>query len=200
MNQVVFACLRPELMMDAAVDSTSGMGMDGRGFVDALSRLSEDNQEHFEEWQSHALEAMPKVERFEIVNEDGQCRLKAHLRGGFIIDANQLSFSERRVMGLTLLPYQLPNGGLICIECPEEGLHPSMIEPVSQALNRGGRVQMLVTTHSPNWVGIAPLERIRVFQPEAGGIRILVGPQLDVLNDLDERLGLPLVFASGMLN
>jgi predicted ATPase len=201
MEQVAFVCLKPEVMMEPALDGTSDMSMDGRGFVDALALLAQQNQEHFEEWQAHALEAMPKVERFEIVAEADRRALRAHMRGGFVMDANQLSFGERRVMALALIPYQFPRGGLVCVECPEQGLHPSMIEPVSQALNRGGRVQVLVTTHSPNWVGVTPIERIRVFQPEAGGIRILVGPQLDWLQEeLDERLGLPLVFASGMLN
>ena len=199
-NQVRFVRLRPELMMETVAEPGPIMESDGRGFVAALSRLNESNQEHFEEWQAHALEAMPKVERFEFVGEAELRRLNAHMRGGFVMDAKQLSFGERKVMGLALLPYQFPNGGLVCIECPEEGLHPSMIEPVSQALNRGGRIQMLVTTHAPNWVGVAPLDRIRVFQPEAGGIRIIAGPQLDLLEDLDERLGLPLVFASGMFN
>ena len=76
-----------------------------------------------------------------------------------------------------------------------------MIEPVAQALNRGGRIQLLADEYPFTKLGRGcPLERIRVFQPEAGGIRIVVGPQLDLLEELDERIGLPLVFASGMLN
>lgn len=199
-EEVIFVRLEPDTMMKPNPDGTQVMAPDGQGFVSALAGLYQANQEHYEEWQAHVLEAMPKVEHFDFQGEGTSLTLMANMKGGFSIDASQLSVGERRVMGLALLPYQFANGGLVVIECPEEGLHPSMIEPVAQALNRGGRIQLLMSTHSPNWVGVAPLERIRVFQPEAGGIRIVVGPQLDLLEELDERIGLPLVFASGMLN
>lgn len=199
-DEVVFVNLEPNRMMTSNPDDVQRMAPNGQGFVTALAALHKTNQEHYEEWQAHVLEAMPKVECFDFRGEGPSLTLVANMKGGFSLNAGQLSVGERRVMGLALLPYQFANGGLVVIECPEEGLHPSMIEPVSQALNRGGRIQLLMSTHSPNWVGVAPLERIRVFQPEAGGIRIVVGPQLDLLEELDERIGLPLVFASGMLN
>ena len=199
-NKLVFVDLKPELMMADAVDGSDGMDANGRGFLKMLASLSISSQEHFEEWQSHVLEAIPKVEGFEILRSDEQVSLIANMRGGFQLNASYLSSGELRVMGLALLSYQYSDGGLLCIEAPEQGLHPTVIEPVSQALNRGGRIQVMVTTHSPNWVGVTPLERLRIFQPEAGGVRILVGPQLDLLEDMDSTLGLPVVFAAGMLN
>ena len=117
----------------------------------ALAALKDDNQEHFEEWQAHALEAIPKVERFEILQTDDEIRLDAHMRGGFSINATQLSLRDR-VMGLTLLSYQFPSGALLGIECPETGLHPSMIEPVAQPQSRRS---CSGSGHNPlpNWVG-----------------------------------------------
>lgn len=200
LNKLIFVDLNPNLMLTHSADGSERMDQEGRGFLNMLSSLSESNQEHFEEWQAHVLEAIPKVQGFELVNEDGRVSLIATMRGGFKLDAKYLSNGELRVMGLALLSYQYSDGGLLCIESPEQGLHPTVIEPVSQALNRGGRVQVMVTTHSPNWVGVTPLERIRIFQPEAGSVRIMVGPQLDLLEHMDDSLGLPVVFAAGMLN
>ena len=199
-NKLVFVDLKPELMMGAAQDESSQMDPSGRGFLKMLATLSDSSQELFEEWQAHVLEAIPKVQGFEIERDGDQVSLIANMRGGFKLNASYLSSGELRVMGLALLSYQYSDGGLLCIETPEQGLHPTVIEPVSQALNRGGRIQVMVTTHSPNWVGVTPLERLRVFQPEAGGVRVLVGPQLDLLEHMDDNVGLPVVFAAGMLN
>ena len=199
-NKLVFVNLKPELMMDDTLDGTSIMDAEGRGFLKMLESVSSSSQEHFEEWQAHVLEAIPKVEGFELVRDNEALALMAIMRGGFKLNAAYLSSGERRVMGLALLSYQYSQGGLLCIETPEQGLHPTVIEPVAQALNRGGRIQVIVTTHSPNWVGVTPLERIRLFQPEAGGVRVVVGPQLDLLEHMDDRIGLPIVFAAGMLN
>ena len=199
-ERVVFANIEPENMRISGSSETSLMSENGTGFLKGLHRLASMNQEHFDEWLAHVQEAMPKIDAVKVVEGEAEAELLVTLKGGFELSINQLSDGELRVMGMALLPYQLPSGGLLCIESPERGLHPTVIESVSQMLNRGGRVQVIVTTQCPNWIGCTPIERIRLFQRSAGGLRIVNGTQFEFVEDGNADVSLPLVFATGLMN
>jgi predicted ATPase len=63
-----------------------------------------------------------------------------------------------------------PNrGNLICIDEPEIGLHPDMINSVSEAIKLAARdgTQLLIATHSPLLLNAFELDEVLVFEKDA---------------------------------
>ena len=78
--------------------------------------------------------------------------LRIEEENGITIPASRLSDGTLR--WLTLLCILLhPEPPLVCIEEPELGLHPDMIQPLAKLLLRASeRMQLIVTTHSDDLV------------------------------------------------
>lgn len=78
-------------------------------------------------------------------------------------DAIQLSDGTLRVFGLLLALYQVPAPQLLLIEEPEQNIQPGVLAVLADAFREASeRTQIIVTTHSPNFVDHFKPEEIRV--------------------------------------
>ncbi|KQY88847.1 AAA family ATPase [Pelomonas sp. Root1444] len=84
-------------------------------------------------------------------------------------DAIQLSDGTLRVFGLLLALYQVPAPRLLLIEEPEQNVQPGVLAVLADAFREAStRTQIIVTTHSPNFVDHFSPEEVRVTSSRRG--------------------------------
>jgi len=91
------------------------------------------------------------------------------------LDASQQSDGTLRALGILVALHQPANLSLIAIEEPELTLHPVAIGLLCEGfLETAERMQVLLTTHSPDLISLFPVEYLRVVELRDGLAR--VGP------------------------
>jgi predicted ATPase len=183
-----------------SVDSAPVLESDGRGFARVAHGLSTDEPDRYGLWIRHVSEAIPAIEGIEVREDAGSVSLNARMRGGLELPLSRLSSGCLRVLGATLIPYQSEADTLFVVESPEQGIHPKGIEAFAQALSDGSDTQVIVTTYSPAWVGSVPLERIRCFVREAGGVRVVPGTQVELVQGGEGPVAMPHLFSAGFMS
>lgn len=89
------------------------------------------------------------------------------------IDAAQESDGTLRVAGIMTALLQRPSPTLIALEEPEMAIHPGVLELVLDALREASlRGQVIVTTHSPELVGLLDLDEVRVVTASRSGAQV----------------------------
>ncbi len=117
----------------------------------------------------------------------------------------ELAFAA--LMSLILAPKKL-TPPLLCIEEPENYLHPKLLETVVEVLNQralelgSGASQMIATTHSPYLVDKLNLEDLVVAEKEKGATKFTRPSTKKKLRDLLSRreMGLGELWFSGALS
>ena len=103
-------------------------------------------------------------------------------------------------MALTLLAYIPQKYGLFMIEEPENGIHPGALQDVFDSLSSVYEAQVLLATHSPEFVAIADVKHLLCFgRNEEGAVDIIPGGQHPYLRDWQHETDLGTFFASGIL-
>jgi hypothetical protein len=88
-------------------------------------------------------------------------------------DPVQLSDGTLRVFGILLALYQDPAPGLLVVEEPEQTIHPGALPVLADAFREASlRTQVVVTTHSPQFVDQFRPEEIRVAWMTDGQTRL----------------------------
>jgi predicted ATPase len=81
------------------------------------------------------------------------------------VGAEHISDGTLRFLLLLSILYNPDRGGLICIDEPETGLHPDMINTVTEAIKEASRdSQILIATHSPLLLNSFELEDCMIFE------------------------------------
>ena len=93
-----------------------------------------------------------------------------------------------------------PEPELICIESPETGIHPQMLQAVADMLEVASRdTQVIVTTQSPYLLEWLPYESFVVVEKEEGETRLTPLKHKDGIRETIEALGARDSFYSGYL-
>ena len=90
-------------------------------------------------------------------------------------DVRQESEGFRRYLAHLLAMYQNPSKQTLLFEHPEFGLHPGALESLAhefKACPQDGRGQVILTTHSPQFLEYFPLDSLRVVDVENLATRI----------------------------
>lgn len=153
-----------------------------------------------EEWLAHVREALPTVELVKVDDRGDSFELVVGFRGGHEVPARRLGRGVLRILGVTLVPYVAEPDTVYLIEEPENGVHPSAVEAIAQALSWSPENQILVATHSPVWLGLTPLDRLLCVTREAGAARIVPATALEHLEGWSGEVDLPTLFAAGLLS
>ena len=99
-----------------------------------------------------------------------------------------------------MLAYMPPAPGLYMIEEPENGIHPGALEAVFQSLSSVYDAQVLLATHSPEFVTVADIKDLLCFGKTAAGIvDITPGETHPYLREWQYETDLGTFFASGIL-
>jgi predicted ATP-dependent endonuclease of OLD family len=99
-----------------------------------------------------------------------------------------------------MLAYMPQSWGLYMIEEPENGIHPGALQDVFDSLSSVYDAQVLLATHSPEFVAIADIKQLLCFgRTDEGVVDIIPGPSHPRLAKWRKEIDLGTFFASGIL-
>lgn len=163
-------------------------------------------QEHpglFDLWIDHVKTALPAIRSIDAVRreDDAYAYLRIEYQGGYAVTSSGLSGGTLAVLAYTILPYLSSPPALLCLEEPENGLHPSAIETVLQSLSSLYNSQVWLSTHSPIVLAHTDLDQMIIMRGNGeGGVEAVPGDQHPRLRDWHGGIDLGTLFAAGVLD
>jgi predicted ATPase len=140
--------------------SPQQLGSDGSHFAATLYRIT--NQENTDPADAYAelasrLSQLTPVSDVRIERDDKRelLTLEAEIRQVGWVSARALSEGTLRFLALASLGLDSEGPRLVCIEEPENGIHPAVIGPLAELLRTTAGIperQIIVNTHSPVFV------------------------------------------------
>jgi predicted ATPase len=150
--------------------------MRGDNIGNVVQFMERDNRERFQLVLRHIAERIPGIEKIETrVTEDNRVLLRFNDRG--FTDpffAQQMSNGTLKLFTYMLLLEDPEPPPLICIEEPENGLYPKLLEVLAQefrdhATGADNAPQIIVTTHQPYFVDALSPEEVWILEKGADG-------------------------------
>ena len=100
------------------------------------------------------------------------------------VSIEHVSDGTLRYLLLLSILYNPKRGSLVCIDEPETGLHPDMINTVADAIKHASKkTQLIIATHSPLLLNSFDLEDILVFEKNTRNETEVTGKNPDDLTD-----------------
>jgi len=195
--------LRPQVELDPG----------GAGLSGVLDRLRDQNPERFEALNDQLARWIPEFDRVLFETPDqGQRSIALRTRqGGHSIKAADLSHGTLIALALLTIAYLPEPPAIVCLEEPDQGLHPRLLRDVRDALYRlvypegaeekRAPVQVIATTHNPYFLDLFSERPEVIVIAEKIGMDAKFS-RLSDRSDLDEILGdapLSEVWYSGVL-
>ncbi len=156
----------------------------------------------FEAWVEHVKTALPNICDIDAVRreDDSHVYLKVEYEGGYTITSTGLSGGTLMILAMTILPYLGNPPELLCLEEPENGIHPRAIEAILQSLGSMYNSQVWVSTHSPIVLAHTDLSSVIIMCGDGNnGIQAVPGEQHPRLRDWYGGIDLGSLFAAGVL-
>jgi predicted ATPase len=158
----------------------------------------------FEAWVDHVKTALPNISQIDAVerNDDHHAYLRVTYVGDYEVTSSGLSDGTLHILALTILPYLRELPELICVEEPENGIHPRAIETILQSLSSVYDSQVWVTTQSPIILAhTEDLSAVTVMQTQHdGSVTAVLGNEHPRLRDWQGSIDLGSLFAAGVLS
>ncbi len=179
---------------------------DGSNLARAVQALRASDPVAYQDWVASARTAVEGLDEVDVWErpEDKKMILRASFGGHHHepVPSWLLSDGTLRLLALSLLSYtDGERGAVMCIEEPENGLHPLAMQAVHSALSQpppGG--QILVATHSPVFLAQVSLDQALVFRRQGdGSAQVLRGPEVKELREWRSSASVADVFATGVL-
>ncbi len=91
------------------------------------------------------------------------------------ITVDQISDGTLRFLILLSILYNPNRGMLICLDEPETGLHPDMIQTIGEGIKAASKdgTQMIIATHSPLLLNGFELEDLKIFEKDKNNQTII---------------------------
>ena len=196
LKSVISYELNPALIEQPNDPKHDYVSREGFGIAGVLANLKDSDRDSFFRLQARFLRFRPETESIEIWSSAGKVVWGLRDKGqDYPFPAVHLSWGDRQLMGLLCVLYLTAPGATIAIEEIDRGFNPAryaeVVEVLSEAAYDGldgrGRIQIVVTTHSPSFLNRLDdrLGEIRLVSRVAHGTTI-VKSLLDVTR---ERIG-----------
>ena len=202
-DQVVSLALNSEIMRRA---SRPGYGNDLRAdganvpwVADTLLQQAPQRARH---WIKHIQGALDGFKSVRVIDrpDDRHKYLMLKYDNGLEVPSWKASDGTLRLLALTMLAYMPPASGLYIIEEPENGIHPGALEAVFNSLSSVYDAQVLLATHSPEFVAVANIEQLLCFGRNGDGAADIVpGEAHPNLREWQCETDLGTFFATGIL-
>lgn len=150
----------------------------GHGIANALTDILFDNRDLFIEMEAHFTRLVPNVSRISLKREKNNQNLLQLIDkySEYAIPASDISDGTLRILGFLTALYQLGDIDILCLEEPENGIHPWLLHKLIELLNlvsqeglRGKPIQILITTHSPVLLNYVEPEQVRAVELDEQG-------------------------------
>lgn len=178
-----------------------GFKPDGSNLPWVIAELAK-AKERFRAWIAHLQTALPDLVHVKSVQrpDDKHRYLVLCYDGGLEVPSWMASDGTLRLLALTIPAYLPKFRGVYLIEEPENGIHPSAIEPLYQSLSSVYDAQLLLATHSPVILSLADAGQVLCFKKTPGGATdIVLGSEHPALRDWKGETNLGVLFAGGVL-
>ena len=196
LKSVISYELNPALIEQPNDPEHDYVSREGFGIAGVLANMKDSDRESFLRLQARLRRFRPETDSIEVWSSAGKVVWGLRDKGQqYAFPAVHLSWGDRQLMGLLCILYVTAPGATIAIEEIDRGFNPAryteVIEVLSEAAYDGldgrGRIQIVVTTHSPSFLNRLDdrLAEIRLVTRVAQGATI-VKPLLDVTR---ERMG-----------
>ena len=202
-DAVIALSLNSERMRQA---SRPGVGIDflpdGSNIPWVVDVLLNQAPQQAEEWIGHIQLALEDLQSIRVIDRDDDRHkyLMVRYSNGVEVPSWKISDGTLRLLALTLLAYMPQTTGLYMIEEPENGIHPGVLQAVFDSLSSVYDAQVLLASHSPEFVAIANVDQLLCFGKTAGGVvDIVPGTSHPHLSDWQDETDLGTFFASGIL-
>jgi len=148
----------------------------GDNIGNVVQFLERDNRERFQSVLRRIAERIPGIEQIATrVTEDNRVLLRFNDKG--FVDpffAQQMSDGTLKMFAYMLLLEDPEPPQLICIEEPENGLYPKLLETLARefrahATRADNAPQIIVTTHQPYFVDALSPEEVWILEKAANG-------------------------------
>lgn len=144
---------------------------DGKNLASILLGMKENHPDRFADLISALNHLVPSITYVEIEQVGGHLAInfthKSEESGREkILVAFHESDGTLRILGLLAALYQEPHPVLSIIEEPEIAIHPGAMAYIAELMNEVAslRMQLLVTTHSPDFLDMVPADCIRAVE------------------------------------
>ncbi len=175
---------------------------DGSNVPWVVATFMEQDPGRYDDWVEHIQCALDGFESVRVVHrqDDGHKYLMVKYSNGLEVPSWKISDGTLRLMALTLLAYMPQKYGLFMIEEPENGIHPGVLQDVFDSLSSVYEAQVLLATHSPEFVAIANANHLLCFGKNTdGAVDVVPGRFHPHLRDWQSETDLGTFFASGIL-
>ena len=180
----------------------AGFRPDGSNVPWVADALQHDAPKRWDWWMGHIQCAVDGFRSLRVIErpDDRHKYLMLKYKNDLEVPSWEISDGTLRLLALTLLAY-LPNAtGLYMVEEPENGIHPGVSQDVFDSLSSVYDAQVLLATHSPEFVAIADLKHLLCFSKTPDGeADIIPGALHPHLRDWKHETDLGTFFASGIL-
>lgn len=161
--------LKSKIRQPASYDTEERLWFDGHNLMSILQRIKNHHSLQYEAIEQFIKRINPSFKDISFDFQGSKLFLvlrEKHLTKSVTIE----HVSDGTLRYLILLAILLnPNrGNLICIDEPEIGLHPDMINSIAEAIKKASKdnSQMIIATHSPLLLNAFELDEILVFEKD----------------------------------
>ena len=175
---------------------------DGSNMPWVVSLMQAQAPKRAEDWVDHVQGALRGFDSVEVIDrpDDRHRYLMLQYSNGLKVPSWKASDGTLRLLALTVLAYIPQAHGLYMIEEPENGIHPGALQDVFDSLSSVYNAQVLLATHSPEFVAIANVKHLLCFGKTADGVvDIIPGSAHPRLVKWQNETDLGTFFASGIL-
>lgn len=165
--------------------------------------LQQKHPDMFDLWVSHVRTALSHLKDVKAIRREDEFHayLQVTYDGEYTVSSSGLSAGTLRILALTILPYLSNPPGIVCLEEPENGVHPRAIESILESLSSLYDSQVLLSTHSPIVLASTALPSVIVMQSEESGEKkAIVGNNHPRLDGWRGEIDLGSLFAAGILD
>ncbi len=202
-DKIVALALNSERMRQASrPGGGSELRPDGSNIPWVVDALLEQAPAKAKAWISHVRGTLQGFQSLIVIDrpDDRHKYLMLKYSNGLEVPSWKASDGTLRLLALTMLAYMPQSSGLYMIEEPENGIHPGALEAVFNSLSSVYDAQVLLATHSPEFVAVANIKNLLCFgKTRDGFVDIVPGSLHPRLEEWRNEIDLGTFFASGAL-
>ncbi|MCB9234137.1 MAG: AAA family ATPase [Bacteroidia bacterium] len=161
--------LKSTIRQPASFDIAERLKFNGQNLTSILSKIQNNYSTDYENIERYINKVNPKFKEigFSLIGSKQYLVLRENNLAK-AVPIEHISDGTLRYILLLAIFFNPGRGGLLCIEEPEIGLHPDMINSIGEAIKMASldNSQIIIATHSPLLLNSFDLEEILIFEKD----------------------------------
>jgi predicted ATPase len=170
-NLSIYSCFDTSQSSKIRLPKTSGtdqkLSPNGENLVTTFQKLQINHPLEYEKIEEYLIKVNPNYKNITFSQLGTQNILVLREKNlARTVSAEHISEGTLQYLLLLAIFFNPERGNLICIDEPEKGLHPDMINSIASAIKQAVNSQLIVATHSPLLLNSFELEDLIVFEKD----------------------------------